>query len=68
LIFFPLSDKKKKINDKSKLSERIGRKGAGLRPFKVMIAGLPKNLSRVTHTWKGMSFLFPGAAINHQKE
>ena len=47
---------RERISDKGKLSERIGRKDTGLRPLKVMIAGLPKNLGYVTHTFSGMSF------------
>ena len=49
---------RERINDKGKLSERIGRKDSSLRPLKVMIAGLPKNLGCLTHAFSGMSFFW----------
>jgi len=56
---------RERISDKGKLSERIGRKDTGLRPLKVMIAGLPKNLGYVTHTFSGMSFLLGEYAFTY---
>ena len=59
---------RERISDKGKLSERIGRKDTGLRPLKVMIAGLPKNLGYVTHTFSGMSFFLENMLLLVWKE
>ena len=59
---------RERISDKGKLSERIGRKDTGLRPLKVMIASLPKNLGCLTHAFSGMSFFLENMLLLVWKE
>jgi diguanylate cyclase (GGDEF)-like protein len=53
-----------RISDKGKLSGRMGRKDTGLRPLKVMIAGLPKIPTLYLIPEKAGGFYFGGYAEN----